>query len=79
MCRLATLRLTQPPLPPLPRFIRRELDSRLMRDDGTTAVTATVVGNRLVVAHVGDSRCAWLGWDGLDQEGTGRASERAAR
>lgn len=33
-----------------------ELDSRQQRDDGTTAVTAVLVGKRLVVAHCGDSR-----------------------
>lgn len=35
-----------------------ELDSRQQRDDGTTAVTAVLVGKRLVVAHCGDSRRA---------------------
>jgi hypothetical protein len=31
-------------------------DERRRNDDGTTATTALVVGDRLVVAHVGDSR-----------------------
>lgn len=35
-----------------------ELDAELQRDDGCTAVTAVLCGNRLVVAHCGDSRCA---------------------
>lgn len=34
-----------------------ELDAELQRDDGCTAVTAVLLGQRLVVAHVGDSRC----------------------
>lgn len=36
-----------------------ELDSHAQRDDGCTAVTAVLLGDRLVVAHVGDSRWAW--------------------
>jgi protein phosphatase 1L len=42
-----------------------ELDAELQRDDGCTAVTAVLVGNRLVVAHCGDSRFvagAGTGW-----------------
>ncbi len=34
-----------------------ELDAEHQRDDGCTAVTAVLLGQRLVVAHVGDSRC----------------------
>lgn len=33
-----------------------ELDAQHQRDDGCTAVTAVLIGRRLVVAHVGDSR-----------------------
>ncbi|KAI7835622.1 hypothetical protein COHA_010479 [Chlorella ohadii] len=33
-----------------------ELDAEHQRDDGCTAVTAVLLGQRLVVAHVGDSR-----------------------
>ncbi|EFN56436.1 hypothetical protein CHLNCDRAFT_35180 [Chlorella variabilis] len=33
-----------------------DLDAEQQRDDGCTAVTAVLVGKRLVVAHVGDSR-----------------------
>lgn len=33
-----------------------QADSGGNRDDGCTAVTAVIVGNRVVVAHVGDSR-----------------------
>ena len=36
-----------------------ELDSHAQRDDGCTAVTAVLLRDRLVVAHVGDSRWAW--------------------
>lgn len=34
-----------------------EVDAEHQRDDGCTAVTAVLVGQQLVVAHVGDSRC----------------------
>lgn len=33
-----------------------DLDMQSKHDDGTTAVTAVLVGQRLVLAHVGDSR-----------------------
>lgn len=33
-----------------------QADSGCNRDDGCTAVTAIIVGNTVVVAHVGDSR-----------------------
>jgi serine/threonine protein phosphatase PrpC len=33
-----------------------QLDAQQLRDDGCTAVTAVLVGRRLVTAHVGDSR-----------------------
>jgi protein phosphatase 1L len=37
-----------------------ELDGEQQRDDGCTAVTGVLVGSRLAVAHVGDSRCGAL-------------------
>lgn len=40
-----------------------ELDGEQQRDDGCTAVTGVLVGSRLAVAHVGDSRFGRLdGW-----------------
>ncbi|GAB4817435.1 hypothetical protein N2152v2_004481 [Parachlorella kessleri] len=33
-----------------------DLDTESRQDDGTTAVTAALVGQRLIMAHVGDSR-----------------------
>ena len=38
-----------------------QLDAHQLRDDGCTAVTAVLVGRRLVTAHVGDSRCGRTG------------------
>ena len=43
-----------------------QLDAQQLRDDGCTAVTAVLMGRRLVTAHVGDSRC--------DGGGDGRAA-----
>ena len=37
-----------------------QADAGENRDDGCTAVTAVLVGQRLVVAHVGDSRAVLL-------------------
>lgn len=48
-------------------------DVKSKHDDGTTAVTAVLVGQRLVMAHVGDSRAVlcegglgerWAGMEG---------------
>ena len=37
-----------------------QADAGENRDDGCTAVTAVLVGQKLVVAHVGDSRAVLL-------------------
>lgn len=63
----ATKQRVRRPAPPLPLATSAppqetdqeycELDSKKQQDDGTTAVTAVLVGKKLVIAHVGDSRC----------------------
>ena len=48
-----------------------DLDTESRQDDGTTAVTAVLVGQRLIMAHVGDSRAV------LCEGGVGALAETA--